>query len=149
MQIKIHRVINQIGGCVTEIKTKSTRILIDIGSNLPNSTSKVKVNVAKISKKCNAVFITHYHLDHIGEYMQVKKEVPIYIGEQAKEIFTIYQKKMQEPKVAEVTQEHIDRLETFKTFLTYAFPIIAKWTKLIGLQSMFAPLSTNATCLSS
>lgn len=116
MQIKIHRGINQIGGCVTEIKTKSTRILIDIGSNLPNSTSKVKVNVAKISKKCDAVFITHYHLDHIGEYMQVKKEVPIYIGEQAKEIFTIYQKKMQEPKVAEVTQEHIDRLETFKTF---------------------------------
>ena len=116
MQIKIHRGINQIGGCVTEIKTKSTRILIDIGSNLPNSTSKVKVNVAKISKKCDAVFITHYHLDHIGEYMQVKKDIPIYIGEQAKEIFTIYQKKMQEPKVAEVTQEHIDRLETFKTF---------------------------------
>lgn len=116
MQIKIHRGINQIGGCVTEIKSNKTRILIDVGSNLPNSTSKVKVNVAKISKKCDAVFITHYHLDHIGEYMQVRKEVPIYIGEQAKEIFTIYQKKMTEPKVAEVTQEHIDRLEAFKTF---------------------------------
>ena len=116
MQIKIHRGINQIGGCVTEIKTKKTRILIDVGSNLPNSTSKVKINVAKISKKCDAVFITHYHLDHIGEYMQVKKDVPIYIGEQAKEIFTIYQKKMQEPSIAEVTQEHIDRLKNFKTY---------------------------------
>ena len=90
MQIKIHRGINQIGGCVTEIKSKKARILIDVGSNLPNCESKVKVNVANISKKCDAVFITHYHLDHIGEYMQVKKEVPTYIGEQSKEIFAIY-----------------------------------------------------------
>lgn len=45
MQIKIHRGINQIGGCVTEIKSKKD----------------VKVNVANISKKCDAVFITHYH----------------------------------------------------------------------------------------
>ena len=116
MQIKIHRGINQIGGCVTEIKSKKARILIDVGTNLPTCTSNVKVNVANISKKCDAVFITHYHLDHLGEYMQVKKEVPIYIGEQAKEIFTIYQKKMKEPNIAEVTQAHIDRIEAFKTF---------------------------------
>lgn len=116
MQIKIHRGINQIGGCVTEIRSKKAKILIDVGTNLPNCDSKVKVNVAKVSKKCDAVFISHYHLDHIGEYMQVKKEVPIYIGEQAKEIFTIYQKRMKEPSIAEVTQEHIDRIKTFKTF---------------------------------
>lgn len=116
MKIKVHRGVNQIGGCVTEIKSKKARILIDVGSNLPNSESKVKVNVSNISKKCDAVFITHYHLDHIGEYMQVKKKVPIYIGEQAKDIFMIYQKKMKEPKLSEVTQKHIDRLETFKTF---------------------------------
>ena len=79
MQIKIHRGINQIGGCVTEIRSKKAKILIDVGTNLPNCDSKVKVNVAKVSKKCDAVFISHYHLDHIGEYMQVKKEVPIYI----------------------------------------------------------------------
>ena len=116
MQIKIHRGINQIGGCVTEIKSKKARILIDVGTNLPTCKSKVKVNVAKISKKCDAVFITHYHLDHIGEYMKVRKKVPIYIGKQAKEIFTIYQKKMKEPNIAEVTQQHIDRIKTFKTF---------------------------------
>ena len=71
MQIKIHRGINQIGGCVTEIKSRKARILIDVGANLPTCESKVKVNIAKISKKCDAVLITHYHGDHISEYMQV------------------------------------------------------------------------------
>lgn len=116
MQIKIHRGVDQIGGCITEIKSKKARILIDVGSELPNTESKVKVNVSNISKKCNAVFITHYHLDHIGEYMKVKKKIPIYIGEQAKDIFLIYQKKMKEPRLSEITEEHINRLKTFKTF---------------------------------
>lgn len=50
MQIKIHRGVNQIGGCVTEIKSKKARILIDVGTNLPTCTSNIKVNVANISK---------------------------------------------------------------------------------------------------
>lgn len=61
MQIKIHRGVNQIGGCVTEIKSNKTRILIDVGSNLPTCESEVKVNIERITKKCDAVLITHYH----------------------------------------------------------------------------------------
>ena len=52
MQIKIHRGIDQIGGCITEIRSKKARILIDVGTNLPNTESKIIVNVSKISKKC-------------------------------------------------------------------------------------------------
>lgn len=116
MQIKIHRGVDQIGGCIAEIKSKKAKILIDVGSELPNTEYKVKVNVSKISKKCDAVFITHYHMDHVGEYMKVKKKIPIYIGEQAKDVFMIYQKRMKEPKLSEITQEHIDKLKAFKTF---------------------------------
>lgn len=116
MQIKIHRGVNQIGGCVTEIKSKEARILVDVGSNLPTCETDVEVDIEKVSKKCDAVLITHYHGDHIGEYMQVKKDVPIYIGEQAKVIFTIFQKKMKGTDIADVTQEHIDRAEAFKIF---------------------------------
>lgn len=37
MKITIHRVINQIGGCITEIATDNARIFIDLGQNLPNN----------------------------------------------------------------------------------------------------------------
>ena len=100
MQIKIHRGVNQIGGCVTEIKSKETRILIDIGSNLPTCESEVEVNIEKISKKCDAILITHYHCDHVGEYMRVNKDIPIYIGKQAKDIFMIFQNNIHFPGVS-------------------------------------------------
>ena len=77
---------------------------------------EIKIDVDNISKKCDAVLITHYHCDHIGEYMQVRPDIPIYIGEQAKDIFTIFQNKMKDTGVTEITQEYVDRIETFKTF---------------------------------
>ena len=35
MNIKIHRGLDQIGGCITEISTATSRIFIDMGQNLP------------------------------------------------------------------------------------------------------------------
>lgn len=37
IEINIHRGANQIGGCITEIATAQSRIIIDLGSNLPGS----------------------------------------------------------------------------------------------------------------
>ena len=36
-KIVIHRGTNQIGGCVTEIKTENHRIFIDFGEELPGT----------------------------------------------------------------------------------------------------------------
>ena len=41
MKIKIHRGIKQIGGCITEIATEKTKILIDLGQNLPDGDGVV------------------------------------------------------------------------------------------------------------
>lgn len=95
MDIKIHRGLEQIGGCITEISTATTRIFIDMGQNLPGvgepTTSDedrqmVEDIFAQNRKEHEAVFYTHSHEDHIGLFRYVPEGVPQYIGEGAKEI---------------------------------------------------------------
>ena len=37
MNITIHRGTDQIGGCITEISTETSRVFIDFGQNLPGN----------------------------------------------------------------------------------------------------------------
>ena len=59
MQIKIHRGINQIGGCITEIKSKKARILIDVGTNYINGKLYGDVDFDNVSDENN--FVTSIH----------------------------------------------------------------------------------------
>jgi len=100
---------NQIGGCITEIETsKGTKIIIDVGSNLPGVKSTDEVDVNQLTKNCNAVFITHYHGDHLGEFDKVDDNAPIYIGKVAHELFY---------NLCKFTRnEHKEKVKKFKTF---------------------------------
>ena len=86
MNIHIHRGQNQIGGSVIEISTESARIFLDIGIELDEGKN---IDVPQIdglfcgTKKCDAVFISHYHADHIGLAEYLLPNIPIYIGEKA------------------------------------------------------------------
>lgn len=96
MQIKIYRGTHQIGGCITEIRTQSSRIIIDIGEELPSSTqsahSKIEIEgVTMGAPDCNAVLITHYHGDHAGSFRQVLPQIPVYIGTASKQIYCAVQ----------------------------------------------------------
>lgn len=92
MKITIHRGINQIGGCITEIVTDTTRILIDLGQNLPNGEGDVlddlanKESIVKLTKGIHAIFYTHYHGDHLGLFHLVPDNIPQYIGKVAKRV---------------------------------------------------------------
>ena len=68
MNITIHRGANQIGGCITEIATATTKIFIDFGNNLPGSQkAELTANdVAQMTTDADAIFYTHYHGDHVG-----------------------------------------------------------------------------------
>ena len=94
-KIIIHRGTNQIGGCVTEIKTENHRIFIDFGEELPGTESEahdLKIEGLNYEgKKCDGVFFTHYHGDHVGMFQTIQKDVPLYMGECARQIMlTIY-----------------------------------------------------------
>lgn len=95
MNIKIHRGLDQIGGCITEISTETSRVFIDMGQNLPglgitttpDEDKQMVESLFNQNKKDNeAVFYTHAHEDHVGLFSYVPKYVPQYIGKGAKEI---------------------------------------------------------------
>lgn len=95
MDIKIHRGLEQIGGCITEISTATSRVFIDMGQNLPGigevttadeDRQMVEDLFSQNRKEHEAVFYTHTHEDHIGLFRYVPEGVPQYIGEGAKEI---------------------------------------------------------------
>ena len=94
MKITIHRGQNQIGGCITEIESGSgTRILIDLGHNLPEGDTPsedkydIPENMDELLKGCSAVLYTHYHGDHLGFAAEVhKRGIPQYMGRLAIDI---------------------------------------------------------------
>lgn len=118
MRITIHRGINQIGGCITEISTSEARILIDLGQNLPDGEGVVKDNFAsreaieKITQGIDAVFYTHYHSDHLGFFHYVPDNIRQYIGQVAKRVALCKHRELSYIKGREeLSAEEIAKLE--------------------------------------
>ena len=91
MQVIIYRGTHQIGGMATEIRTESSRILIDMGDELSQEDNYVPQplsipGVTDLEGNCDAIFITHYHGDHVGQLVNVRDNIPIYMGCLAKDI---------------------------------------------------------------
>ena len=88
MKITIHRGTRQIGGCATEIRTDTTRIFIDFGAELdPETASRLEIDgVTEGISRCDGVFFTHYHADHIGLLDTVNPDIPLYMGAASREI---------------------------------------------------------------
>ena len=93
MEIKVHRGLEQIGGCITEISTDTSRVFIDLGQNLPGcgelttpeqDAKMVGSLFEHDSHKETAVFYTHAHEDHVGLFHYVPDGIPQYIGEGGK-----------------------------------------------------------------
>lgn len=98
IRIKIHRGSHQIGGCATEIECDGERILIDLGANLPGTDDTAKITDKMLLEsvfggngeyKYDGILFSHYHGDHYGLFEKVPKDIPMYIGETAKEILGI------------------------------------------------------------
>ncbi len=118
MQIKIYRGTHQIGGCITEIKTATARIIIDMGENLPSSDCSVQQQleidgVTKGTPDCNAVLITHYHGDHVGMFENVLPNLPIYMGKVAKQIYSVVQNTLKN----KLNKGNPERVNTFREFV--------------------------------
>lgn len=118
MQIRIYRGTHRIGGCVTEIKTNTSRIIIDMGEELPSAIktehSPLEIDgVTSGNPDCNAVLITHYHGDHIGMFERVLPQIPVYMGKVAKQIYAVVQSTLK----SKLNKGNPDKVRTFKEYI--------------------------------
>jgi ribonuclease J len=123
VKITIHRGIDQIGGCITEIATDTSKILIDLGHNLPKGDQSSpdafasKEAIEKLTAGVNAVFYTHYHGDHVELFKYVPDHVEQYISEIAKQVMLCkYEILSKSGKIENVTPADFEKLKSFKTF---------------------------------
>ena len=123
MKIKVHRGHDQIGGCITEISTDTSRIFIDFGQNLPGNgepttpeedETLVKEIFAQNKKQYEAVFYTHGHEDHVGLFEYIPEDVSQYMSEGTKGLLEIKYDVLYEGanlKVNEFLEKECDSLE--------------------------------------
>ena len=114
MEINIIRGQNQIGGSIIEISSESTKIILDIGSNLEDKEIVVPEidGLFKGEAKYDGVLISHYHSDHVGLATRILPDIPIYMGEKSYEIHKVsneYMEKeyLKEPKVFKTEEEFL------------------------------------------
>ena len=90
MNIQIHRGQNQIGGNIIELSTETTKILLDIGLELDDDKNQELPDIDGLFDFAgyDAVFISHYHGDHLGLAYYVHKDIPIFIGEDSYKIIS-------------------------------------------------------------
>ena len=92
MRVRIIKGTKQIGGCITEISTPKTRIIIDYGLDLDDNSKVFDIDGLTNKEKplYDAVFITHSHGDHIGLVDNIVSDIPIYVEEKTAKIYDIY-----------------------------------------------------------
>lgn len=125
MKIKVHRGIDQIGGCITEIESKKgTKILIDLGHNLPEGDEPAKdkydnpQELDRLLCGVSHIFYSHYHGDHLGFEAKVPKEIKQHIGEISLQMVTTLKSHMTHAdslrENAEASLEALGHFETYK-----------------------------------
>lgn len=111
IDIKVYNA-RQIGGCFTVITTSKAKIMIDYGLPLPGAKQEQEDFDWK-NDTVDAVFITHYHGDHVGKIVDIPAPIPIYMGSATKEIMLNIHKAL--IRVPEFKEEQKKWLELLKS----------------------------------
>ena len=112
---------NQIGGCITVISTKKSRIVIDFGENLPGAEKESNIEFDWGKEKVDAVFFTHYHGDHIGRFMEIPDDVDLYMGEVTYKVMKNIREAIKDERAVKKLTERLENGSI--TFVERAMPI--------------------------
>ncbi|MCR5211257.1 MAG: MBL fold metallo-hydrolase [Lachnospiraceae bacterium] len=125
-----HRGAMQIGGVCTEIATDNARILFDFGSPLEGEGRQDVLDIDGVTTgklNCDAVFLTHYHGDHVGEVPNIMPGIPVFMQKTARKILQAQQE----------YKESIGQILWAKGIkeLTEGVPVVIKDLKITPLAS--------------
>ena len=94
IRVRIQRGTAQIGGVCTEVFTDRTRIFFDFGTPLKGEGNQDKLSIEGLTYgtiNTDAVFLTHYHGDHVGEVPDIMPGIPVYMHKTARRILQAQQ----------------------------------------------------------
>ena len=94
IRVRIQRGTSQIGGVCTEVFTNQTRIFFDFGTPLEGEGNQDKLEIEGLTcgtANTDAVFLTHYHGDHVGEVPNIISSIPVYMHKTARKILQAQQ----------------------------------------------------------
>lgn len=80
MKVTIIRGKNKIGGNIIEISTERTKILLDAGFEIDGENELPDMHGLFEYAGYDAIFISHYHADHLGLVYHAHKDIPVYMG---------------------------------------------------------------------
>lgn len=120
MEVIIHRGMRQIGGCVTEVRTAETRLIIDFGSDLPTENGTLPKEPLLLEgvnwgePDYDAVLFIHYHADHVGRIQEILPGIPCYMGSITKEVLCILKRWLKSDDLP-----YIEKANTFTPLQPY------------------------------
>ena len=94
MRLRIHRGTKEIGGTCIEVEAGGKRLVLDVGLPLdaPDDEAAREGLLPAVpgfrerDDRLLGVVVSHPHMDHYGLPWYLRKEVPVYIGEDAHSI---------------------------------------------------------------
>lgn len=101
--IRIIRGLNQIGGSVIELSTYTTKILFDLGVELDEGNENLDIELFDEhidGTVYDAVFLSHYHADHMGLVYKLEASIPIFMGEKAASIINASNNYLSKPLIS-------------------------------------------------
>jgi ribonuclease J len=79
--------LNTIGGNILDIRSETGRLLFDYGEISDPKTGQLPD--LSHSTENTAIFISHLHIDHIGSFKFIPKEIPIYMSQESYELYQL------------------------------------------------------------
>lgn len=91
LQVTVLRGENELTGNLIEIGYDSAKILVECGTSLGNDGNGLtELEREVLSRKHEAVFISHDHQDHDGLVDKVDKSIPVYMGQTALKLYKLF-----------------------------------------------------------